>query len=199
MNEMLRRLNLDPRLLPVYALIAASGAGLILYESGEADAILGSSRWSPLYLLIAPFMHAGLAHFILNAMALYIIGGQMMLPVLRTRRFLLVFAAGALGGEVANNLLTQSPAVGISAAVLALLSCALFPFGRAPMKFLLLHDLLRLPPFPLWSMAALIVALDIAGLIFEWSFFAHWGHLAGFASGAVAGFFIFRRRPRHLH
>ena len=77
-----------------------------------------------------------------------------------------------------------------------MLSCALYPYGRAPMKFLFIHDVLRLPPFPLYGVAAFIVMLDIAGVLLGWGYFAHWAHLGGFAAGGVVGWLIFRRRPR---
>ena len=61
------------------------------------------------------------------------------------------------------------------------------------------HDLLRLPPFPLYGFAEFIVMLDITGLIFSWQHFAHWGHLGGFAAGGgVVGWYIFHY-PRRRH
>ena len=34
---------------------------------------------------------------------------------------------------------------------LGILGCMTYPYGRAPVKFLVIHDLLRLRPFPLWK------------------------------------------------
>lgn len=105
-----------------------------------------------------------------------------------------MFALGAIAGHLANNIFGGAPAIGISAAVLAMLGCALHPFGRLPVKLLLIHDILRLPPFRLSSVAGFIVALDVAGILFGWGFFAHWAHLAGFASGWLYGRFRFHYR-----
>ena len=184
-----------PGFEPVYIIGALSFAGALLlqYPPEWLGAML-KSRWSPQYLLLATFMHAGLWHALLNTAGLFFIGGQMLLPHLGARRWTLLFAAGALAGHLANNILGGAPAVGISAAVLSMLGCAIFPYGSMPVKLLLIHDILRLPPFRLSSVAGFVVALDIAGILLGWSFFAHWAHLAGFATGAAYGYLKFRRR-----
>ena len=184
-----------PGFAPVYIVGGASFAGALLlqYPPDWIYALL-HNRWSPQYLLLATFMHAGFWHALLNSAALFFIGGQMLLPLLSTRQWLWLFGGGALAGHLANNLFGNTPAVGISAAVLAMLGCAIFPFGKMPVKLLLIHDILRLPPFRLSSVAAFFVALDIIGIIFNWHFFAHSAHLAGFAFGALYGYLHFRRR-----
>ena len=88
--------------------------------------------------------------------------------------FAVVCRLSLFAGTLLNNFLSDAPAIGISAAVLGMLSCALYPYGRAPMKFLFIHDVLRLPPFPLYGVAAFIVMLDIAGVLLGWGYFAHW-------------------------
>ena len=153
--------------------------------------------WSAIYLLGAPFIHAGLAHLLLNIMGLHFIGGQLVLPSIGARRFLILFALAALFGGIVNNILGNAPAVGISAAVLGMFSCSLYRFAHAGVKLLLIHDLLRLRPFALWKVAAFIVGLDICGIIFNWQFFAHWAHLAGFLTGGIYGWFIFDGRWRN--
>lgn len=194
-------INLQSFFIPgyraVYLISAASIAGTLIFAAeNEWLYRLLFDRWTLQYLLLSPFMHAGLMHMILNIMGLHFIGGQMLLRLIGEKWFLLLFAASALAGTLLNNFLSDAPAIGISAAVLGMLSCALYPYGRAPMKFLFIHDVLRLPPFPLYGVAAFIVMLDIAGVLLGWGFFAHWAHLGGFAAGGIVGWFIFRRRPR---
>ena len=186
---------LDRAKRPIHVIIALSCAGWLYFESAPevARGIL-SARWSPGYWLLAPFFHGALWHFLLNAMALNFLG-EPMLRILGARRFVALFAVCAAAGNLANNLFAKSPAIGISGAVLGILACMTYPFGRAPMKFLVLHDLLRLPPFPLWKIAAGLVLLDIAGVVFQWDVFAHWGHLGGFFSGLGMGWIFFRRPP----
>lgn len=197
--------RLIPGYAPIYAIAAASIAGTLFFAFAPSPvlAALFANSWSPLYLIAAPFIHAGVGHVLLNILGLHFIGGQMLLPQLGQRRFVVLFGLAALAGGVVNNLLGAAPAVGISATVLAMLSCSLYRWGRTPMKLLLIHDLLRLRPFPLWKVAAFVVALDVAGIIFGWRLFAHWAHLAGFATGGIFGWAVFIRRrqktQRTLH
>lgn len=177
----------------------------MFYRLADNEQILHifHDRWTLRYFLASPFVHAGAAHLLLNVMALHYIGGMMLLPLIGARRFILLFVGAALVATAVNNLMTPAPAIGISAAVMALLSCSLYRYADAPMKLLLLHDLLRLPPFRLRHLAAFIVALDVLGVVFGWHFFAHWAHLTGFAVGLAAGQFFFRARrpppPRVIH
>ena len=181
----------------IYLISAASIVGTLLFATGNEWLYrILTDRWTLQYLLLSPFMHAGLIHMILNIMGLHFIGGQMLLRLIGEKWFLLLFVVSALAGILFNNFLSGTPAIGISAAVLGMLSCALYPYGRAPMKILFIHDVLRLPPFPLYGVAAFIVMLDIAGVLLDWGFFAHWAHLGGFAAGGVVGWFIFRRARR---
>ena len=194
---MLRRpdWNLDPAKRPIHIIIALSAAGWLFFESDPARALrILSARWSPEYWLLSPFFHGALWHFLLNAMALNFLGGP-LLRILGARRFVALFIAAAVAANLANNLFADAPAVGVSGAILGLLACMTYPFGQAPMKFLLLHDLLRLPPFPLWKIAAGLALLDVAGIVLRWEFFAHWGHLGGFLCGLAMGWIFFRRPP----
>ena len=122
-----------PGFAPVYIIGGASFAGALLlqYPPDWIYALL-HNHWSPQYLLLATFMHAGFWHALLNSAALFFIGGQMLLPLLSTGQWLWLFGGGALAGHLANNLFGNTPAVGISAAVLAMLGCAIFPFGKMP-------------------------------------------------------------------
>ena len=172
---------------PIWAIGAASVAGTLFLVSTRSPPMFLLERWSPGYLLVAPFMHAGVGHLLMNLLALHFVGGQMTLPMLGARRFLLLFFLAMFAGNIGNNFLGDAPAVGISAALMGVFSCALFRHGRAPMRLLLLHDVLRLRPFPLWKMAVFVVGLDIVGIVFGWQFFAHWAHLSGFATGLLFG------------
>lgn len=186
-----------PGYWPIYLLGAASLGGTLFlpFASDAALHFIFADQWSLQYLLLSPFIHSGAAHLLLNVMALHFIGGQMLLPLLGARRFLWLFAVAALAGVVVNNALGAAPAAGISAAVLGILACALHRFAHLPMRLLLIHDLLRLRPFPLWKVAVFLVCLDIAGIVFDWHFFAHWAHLGGFVGGGVFGGFLFGKWP----
>ncbi|MDM5147260.1 rhomboid family intramembrane serine protease [Candidatus Persebacteraceae bacterium Df01] len=186
---------------PIYGIAALSFVGWLFFSSADNAALhfVFASQWSPQYFALTPFMHASFIHVLFNTLALHFIGGQLLLPILKTRRFVQLFVLAALAGNVANSLLSASPAVGISAAVLGMLACALYSYGRVPVKLLLIHDLLRLRPFPLWTIATFLVALDIVGIVFGWGFFAHWAHLAGFAVGGAFGWVIFRKPQKRRY
>ena len=192
---------LRPGYQPVYLIAAASVIGTLFFSTVQSQWLpeLLSGRWTLQYFLLTPFMHGGFAHLLFNLMALHFIGGMMLLPAVGWRNFLLVFVIAIMVGNLANNFFAANPAIGISGGIMGMLSCVLYPLGRVPMKFLFIHDILRLPPFPLYGVAIFVVMLDIAGLLFSWQHFAHWGHLGGFAAGAVVGWFIFcypRRRQK---
>jgi len=190
-------MRLIPGYWPVYTLAALSIIGAVAMQFLPVRTLVAlfDNRWSLAYLLFAPFLHGGLFHVFLNILMLHYIGGQLLLPILGARRFLIVFTVSALAGELINNLVSTVPAIGISAGVLGMLACSVYPYGRLPMKLLLIHDILRLRPFPLWTVAAFVVFLDILGLVFSWGFFAHGAHLAGFAAGAGCGWWFFKRPP----
>lgn len=180
----------------MYVPALLSLAGAIFYLHGDRLlllAILGD-RWSLHYWLAAPFIHISLLHCLLNIMVLHYIGGNMLLPLLGKRHFIALFALCIVAGTLANNLFAASPAIGISSGLTGLLGCALYPYGRAGMKLLLIHDILRLPPFQFRHIVAFLVALDIIGILLGWNFFAHWAHLGGFAAGVLIGYLRFRRR-----
>lgn len=179
---------------PIYVPAVLSFAGTLFYLYADRLQLIAllADRWSLHYLIATPFIHAGAAHFIFNVMALHYVGGQMLLPLMGRRHFIALLAIGAIVGNLLNNILSPTPAIGISSAIMALLACALYPYGKVPMKFLFIHDILRLPPFQFRHIAAFIVALDICGIIFNWHFFAHFAHLGGFVSGAVFGYFRFK-------
>lgn len=185
-----------PYYMPICIPTMLSLVGVLFYHADRSALLeILHARWSVGYFLVSPFVHAGMLHFLLNVMLLHYVGGMMLLPVIGRRRFVILFAIAAIAGNVANNLFSEAPAVGMSAAVMGILATSLYRYGDAPMRLLLIHDLFRLPPFPLRYIVAFVVLLDVAGIIFRWNFIAHWAHLGGFAAGLLFGAYVFRRPP----
>ena len=185
-----------PHYWPIYA-IGGMSIVFTLFARQLAPFIFTENMWSPAYLLGSPFIHAGVPHLLFNVLALHYIGGMLLLPLLGAKRFLgLFFLAAVLAGAM-NNILSDAYAVGISAGVLSMLSCSLHRYAHTPMKLLLIHDLFKLRPFPMWKLAAFVVGLDIAGIVFDWGFFAHWAHLTGFIIGGIFGWFTLAGRRFH--
>lgn len=185
-----------PDYAPIYVPALLSLAGTLFYLQADRLQLIAllSDRWSLHYLLAAPFVHSGLAHLVLNTAALHYIGGNMLLPLVGRRLLVALLVAGIFAGNLLNNLLSPAPAIGISSGLMAIIACALYPYGRMPMKLLFIHDFLRLPPFQYRYIVAFIFAMDILGIVLGWHFFAHWAHLGGFASGLAIGYLRFRRR-----
>lgn len=179
---------------PIYVPTALSLIGTLVFNFADREFLylIFQNSLSPTYILVSPFLHGGFAHFLFNAMALHFIGGQLLLPAIGARRFVILFVVAALASQLFNTWVSPNPAIGISGAIMAMLSCSLYPFGRLPMRLLFIHDILNLKPFPLRYIALFIVGLDICGIVFGWNFFAHWAHLAGFTVGMAAGYLIFR-------
>ena len=185
-----------PDYAPIYVPILLSLAGAIFFMQSDSLTLLTllSNRWSLHYFLATPFIHGGAGHFLLNTLALHYIGGMMLLPLLGKKQFSLLLLVAAVTANLVNNLLSEAPAIGFSGAIMGVVACALYPYARAPMRLLFIHDILRLPPFQFRYIVAFIVALDILGIIFNWHFFAHWAHLGGFAAGLIFGALRFKLR-----
>ena len=93
----------------VYIISAASIAGTLIFAAGNEWLYrLLTDRWTLQYLLLSPFMHAGLMHMILNIMGLHFIGGQMLLRLIGEKWFLLLFAASTFAGTLLNNFLSDA-------------------------------------------------------------------------------------------
>lgn len=130
------------RLLPLFvlALVCALPEGALLLTPDPAflrgqllqnfafwPGILGGG-WAPNYplqgavmFLTYGFLHAGISHFLFNMMTLVSLGAP-LLSALGTGRFLLLYAAGLVGGGLGYALLSTSPQpmVGASGALFAL-------------------------------------------------------------------------------
>ena len=187
------------RFWPLWAIGAASFVGALTHSFGDRETlfwILGD-RASLRYFLFAPFLHGGLLHFLLNFFALRFLG-EALIRVVGNARFLALFVAGAVAANLANNGFGDAPAIGISGAIFAILGVSIYPFGQTPVKLLVISDILRLPPFRLQTLALVLAAIDVAGVIFDWGFFAHWGHLGGLAAGLFIGSFWFPGRRPYL-
>lgn len=123
-----------PRWTPVVGWLIALNAGVF-----AAEAFLGATRdvrvlvWMgaavrPLVLsgqwwrlVTDAFLHASLLHLGANMFSLWMVG-RVVEVLLGTRRFLLVYAAGAVCGSVLGLVGSAGPLVGASAAILALLA-----------------------------------------------------------------------------
>ncbi len=153
-------------------------------------------RWSPIYLILSPFVHGGLTHLLFNCLAFYYIGLGMLRPLIGNKRLIIIFFCAIIVAHIANNLMSDSYAIGISGGVMGIIAASLYRYGNAPMKLLLIHDIFPFLPYIRFrNIVVFFVGLDICGIIFKWHFFAHWAHLGGFACGLAIGYAIFKTNP----
>lgn len=186
-----------PLYYPLTIPIGLSLIGTLFFYFSTPDAFTAvfHNRWHPVYLLGSTFIHGGFLHLFMNALALFFIGYQLLLPALGRKRFFHLFIAAAVIALLANNFLSPSPAIGMSGALMGIVACAVYPCGLVPMRLFVIHDLIpRLPPFQYRYVVAALPMIDLCGIIFDWQLFAHWAHLGGFATGLVYGYLCFHRR-----
>lgn len=135
------------------------------------------------------FVHSGFWHIIANMITLFFFGGFLHRLIGRNR-FLLVYFAGGILGNIFFILLPPSPlsiAIGASGAVFAIAGVlvVLMPRLRVLLYFII--------PLPLWVVVLVFMVI--------WSFLpgiAWQAHLGGLMLGLIAGF-IFRRRARYYY
>ena len=102
-----------------------------LFKIASADGELAGVLTGEWYrMFTAAFLHAGIFHLALNALALWILGSSLE-PVLGRWRFVAIYVLSALGGSAASllGLEGSQPAVGASGAVFGLFG-ALFVVAR---------------------------------------------------------------------
>ena len=141
-------------------------------------------------------MHAGLMQhdFEYHGTALY--RRQMLLRLIGEKWFLLLFAASTFAGTLLNNFLSDAPAIGISAAVLGMLSCALYPYGRRADEVFVHSRCFASTAVPLIRRCGVYCHAGYCRRFIGMGIFCSLAHLGGFAAGGVVGWLIFRRRPR---
>jgi rhomboid protease GluP len=128
-------------------------------------------------LLSSAYLHIGPLHFMLNAYALYLLGGFIE-RAYGWRRALVIYTFGALAGSAASTLASPILSAGASGAIFGLLGVTLL-FG--------FQNRARLPPRARWMLWAWLLPFFIAsiGLSFLWKMIDNWAHLGGLAGGVL--------------
>ncbi|MRG94262.1 rhomboid family intramembrane serine protease [Polyangium spumosum] len=102
----------------------------------SGHAVRGGEVWR---IFASAFLHGGVAHFVMNMVALGSLG-VMLEPVLGSRRFLVLYGLSGLGGALATTLIGKTWSVGASGAIwglmTAVLAIVLFPRGVLPPLFI---------------------------------------------------------------
>jgi len=197
-------INLPPYTLALLIAMAVAYVGLglapaalerfVIVHFAFIPAAYVTEGWPLWSLIVAPLsytlLHGGLGHIALNAVMLAVMG-QVLERRLGWRRFLLLFAAGAIGGALVHVLIGGAPRVpliGASAGVGGLYGAALMLYRRGvPIG----------PNTPLLvALAGLFIMINLLGLMLPmFGNVAHAAHLGGFVAGALAALRLGGRHP----
>jgi len=157
----------------------------LIFLLGLQPAAFLSRPWT---IVTSMFIHAGFWHIFANMLTLYFFGSYLS-RLIGSSRFLIVYFAGGILGNILFILLAPplSIAVGASGAVFALAGALVVMRPRLPVF------IFPIPvPIPLW------VAVIGGFLILSFLPYIAWqAHLGGLVLGLVAGY-IFRRRERYF-
>lgn len=141
---------------------------------------LTGAPFEPWRLLTAMLVHGGIWHFLLNMLALWMIGRSLE-PMLGRWRFLALYLIGGLGGSVAVACIEPAAAVvGASGGIFALMG-ALLVIGR--------HIGANIRGILVILGLNLAVGFFISGIAWQ-------AHLGGAAVGALVGLIFARTRRR---
>jgi membrane associated rhomboid family serine protease len=152
----------------------------------------------PWTLLTAMFMHAGFWHIFGNMITLYFFG-MALYRLIRQNRFLLVYFAGGIVGNVLfllYNLYVPGGAplslvVGASGAIFAVAGALAVMAPRIQVRVYFII------PMPLWAVVLIFFGLwSIPNLI---SGVAWQAHLGGLATGLIFGYFFRRSRKFYVY
>ncbi|MGH6895537.1 MAG: rhomboid family intramembrane serine protease [Geminicoccaceae bacterium] len=197
-------INLPPLTLALLLVMAGVYMGLLFAPAGIERLVVAyfafipaayqSAGWPLWSLIVAPFsyalLHGGFGHLAINGVMLAVMG-QVLERRLGPARFLLLFAAGAAGGALAQVLIGGSPGiplVGASAGIGGLYGAGLVLQRRG----------VWLGPNTqvLVALAGLFVIINLLGLVMPlFGYIAYAAHLGGFIAGALVATRLSPRRP----
>jgi len=149
----------------------------------------------PWSLVTNLFIHANIWHILFNMITLYFFGSYLS-RLLGTKKFLIVYFAGGILGNILYLLLALYTPLASPYSIAVGASGAIFALGGV---LTAMRPRLRVFVFPIPAPLPLWVAI-IGGFIIL-SLFPHvaWqAHLGGLVLGLVAGYF-FRRRERYFY
>ncbi len=151
--------------------------------------LVSADAWSrPWTLLTAVFLHAGIAHILFNGLGM-VMFGSILEQTIGSKRFLVVFFVAGLLSSIASTFF-YGAVVGASGAIFGVIGtlAVLQPTLTVWVYYI---------PMPMYVAAVVWAVSDLFGFIVPTGI-ANAGHLAGLATGIVAGFLIRGRRSLHF-
>lgn len=158
---------------------------LQLLISGFTDIfILDSSKSFEVWRVVtAIFLHASVAHLILNLFALMLFG-SILEKVIGGKRFLTVFFVSGIIGNIVS-LPFYSSALGASGAIFGVFGCLII---LRPMMVVWTYGM----PMPMFAAGIVWAAIDVIG-VFAPSNVGNIAHLSGLGAGLLFGALYFSR------
>jgi rhomboid protease GluP len=114
---------------PTRGLLEPGARTLLALGGLQYVATVGSDEWYRMFL--APLMHTGLLHLLVNGLALFI-AGRILEPAIGGRWFAALFVVSALAGSTASLMINDrtTVSVGASGAIMGLFAAMLVLSGR---------------------------------------------------------------------
>ncbi|HLD96967.1 MAG TPA: rhomboid family intramembrane serine protease [Candidatus Nanoarchaeia archaeon] len=148
--------------------------------------LVSADAWSrPWTLFTAIFLHGGMAHILFNGLGL-VMFGSVLEEIIGSRRFLIVFVTAGLVSSITSTFFYHS-VVGASGAIFGVLGA--LTVLRPKMTVWVYYI-----PMPMYIAAAVWAITDLFGFVMPTNI-ANAGHLAGLATGIIAGFLIRGKQP----
>jgi membrane associated rhomboid family serine protease len=182
----------------VYRLeVARYGYGIVPLDLMHA--LLHPSRQTgvvAMQLVLAFFMHAGVAHLVSNMWYLWIFGATLEYAVGALPFTLLYVGCGVLSMmiQAASSPLSNIPVVGASGAIAGVMGACLvlMPLARI-ITWIPLLFFIRIPSFIFLAVWFALQYISMRGASAQGSGVAWWAHMGGFACGLLMGLEIRRR------
>jgi rhomboid protease GluP len=152
-------------------------------------ATVGSDEWYRMFL--APLMHTGLVHLLINGIALFV-AGRILEPAIGARWFAALFVVSALAGSTASLMINErtTVSVGASGAIMGLFAAMLVLSSRsaAPTR-----GRLRITAIQVLVASMLPMASESFGMV------DYGAHLGGAIAGGAAALLLLALWPNGAH
>jgi rhomboid protease GluP len=174
---------------PTHGLLEPGVRTLLAFGGLQYAATVGSDEWYRMFL--APLMHTGLVHLLINGIALYV-AGRILEPAIGGRWFAALFVISGLAGSTASLIINERTAVsvGASGAIMGLFAAMLVLSCRftAPTR-----GRLRITAVGVLVASMLPMASDSFGMV------DYGAHIGGAIAGGAAALLLLALWPNGAH
>jgi rhomboid protease GluP len=174
---------------PTHGLLEPGARTLLALGGLQYVATVGSDEWYRMFL--APLMHTGLVHLLINGLALFV-AGRILEPVIGARWFAALFVVSALAGSTASLMINDrtTVSVGASGAIMGLFAAMLVLSCRFPTP---MRGRLRITAILVLVAAMLPMASESFGMVDIGA------HLGGAIAGGAAALLLLALWPNGAH